>query len=210
MRAIHWFRNDLRLRDNTALRDAAEAADELLLLFVLDPALLGRPDTGAPRVRFLLDCLGRLDEDATRAGSRLVLRSGEPSQVIGRLVSETGAGLVTWNRDTTPAATARDARVRAAAARSGARVLERIDRVVFESGQITRKSGGSYSVYTPYNRAWMARIAEEPKLPERAPRLPAPMPGVESDPLPEPGRAGLRRRRDRDPDGAGAPRPGGG
>jgi deoxyribodipyrimidine photolyase len=51
MRGVHWFRNDLRLRDNTALADAASACDELVLLFVLDDALLAQ--AGPPRRRFL-------------------------------------------------------------------------------------------------------------------------------------------------------------
>ena len=42
-RTVHWFRNDLRLHDNTALAAAAAGADEFLLLFVLDPALLEGP-----------------------------------------------------------------------------------------------------------------------------------------------------------------------
>jgi len=40
MRAIHWFRSDLRLGDNTALAAAAARADEMAFIFVLDDRLL--------------------------------------------------------------------------------------------------------------------------------------------------------------------------
>jgi deoxyribodipyrimidine photo-lyase len=38
MRAVHWFRNDLRLGDNTALAAACARAEELVPLFVVDPS----------------------------------------------------------------------------------------------------------------------------------------------------------------------------
>jgi deoxyribodipyrimidine photolyase len=40
MRAIHWFRSDLRLRDNTVLAVAAARADEMAVVFVIDDRLL--------------------------------------------------------------------------------------------------------------------------------------------------------------------------
>ena len=40
--AIHWFRNDLRLRDNTALAASARAGDALAGLYVFDERLLAR------------------------------------------------------------------------------------------------------------------------------------------------------------------------
>ena len=36
MRAIHWFRSDLRLADNSALAAACRKAKALVLVFVLD------------------------------------------------------------------------------------------------------------------------------------------------------------------------------
>src|SRR5689334_6770214 len=71
MRAVHWFRNDLRLEDNTALAAACAHADELVPLFVLDPYLLGEPGEGGARERpynrispkrshFLLESLAEL------------------------------------------------------------------------------------------------------------------------------------------------------
>ena len=41
MRGLHWFRNDLRLADNTALNRLAERAEQWLPVCVLDPRLLG-------------------------------------------------------------------------------------------------------------------------------------------------------------------------
>ena len=62
-RGLHWLRNDLRLRDNTALEELCRSSDRLVTLFVLDDRLLASERMGAPRVQFLLDCVGRLASD---------------------------------------------------------------------------------------------------------------------------------------------------
>jgi deoxyribodipyrimidine photo-lyase len=38
-RAIYWFRNNLRLRDNPSLTDAIARSEELLLVYVINPQL---------------------------------------------------------------------------------------------------------------------------------------------------------------------------
>ncbi len=184
MRGVFWFRSDLRLRDNRGLAALASRVDELAPVFVLDEGLLASERTGAPRVRFLLDCLERLASELARRGSRLVLRRGRPEREIPRLARECRADWVAWNRDPSPFARRRDRRVQAALERQGARVLTCKDRVVFESGEVLSASGRPYSVYTPYRKAWRARFDREPQLPERAPRLPRPIPRTPSARLP--------------------------
>ncbi len=193
-RAVHWFRNDLRLRDNTALISAADA-DELALVFVLDPRLIGGARQRTPRARFLLDALARL-EKSLPDHQRLIVAKGRPETVIPRLVADTGATRLTFNRDTTPFAQRRDAEVRRRVEKTGARVDAVKDRVGFEADQVRKPDGGSYVVYSPYARRWYQRIAEEPMRPRRAPRLPAAIPDLDSLPLPAP---------DADPDGATLP-----
>ena len=50
-RGLHWFRNDLRLQDNTALDALADRAEQWLGVFVLDPRLVYGPRAGSPRLR---------------------------------------------------------------------------------------------------------------------------------------------------------------
>jgi deoxyribodipyrimidine photo-lyase len=178
VRALHWFRSDLRVADNTALRAAALRADQLTGVFVFDHRLLHGPKAGTARVSFLLDCVARLGAELERRGSALVLRHGDPESELVRLAAQTRAGLVTWNRDYGPFARARDARVTHALERAGVRVETFRDRVVFESDQVRTRAGRPFAVYTPYRRAWLARWRLEPALPAPAPRLPPPIPRV--------------------------------
>lgn len=185
MRAIHWFRHDLRLRDNAALSAAAASADELIPLFVLDDRLLGPLEPASPRTRFLLDCVARLSRDLEARGSRLVVRRGDPVAELAKLVAETRAGLVTFGRSYSPAAVRRDARARAAASKEGARIAETKDHVVFESREVLSREGRPYAVYSPYRRAWERAWAASPQEPLRVPKLPPVAAGVASTALPD-------------------------
>ena len=60
MRALHWFRSDLRLRDNTALAEAALRSDQLALVFVFDERLLRGSRVGPPRLGFLWQALEQI------------------------------------------------------------------------------------------------------------------------------------------------------
>lgn len=63
----------------------------MIPVFVFDRALLLHPETGAGRVRFMLDCLRALDRDLRSRSGRLILRAGNPVEVLPQLVKDTGA-----------------------------------------------------------------------------------------------------------------------
>src|SRR5262245_63445290 len=93
---IWWIRRDVRLHDNPALARALAGGGPVLPLFVLDPALLGGRHHGAAARRrgFLFAGLRALDEDLRARGSRLVMRTGSPAQVLDALVREIDARAV--------------------------------------------------------------------------------------------------------------------
>ncbi len=172
LRALHWFRSDLRVRDNTGLHAAAEGASSLACVFVFDPKLLA--NAGAPRVRFMRDCVRRLARDLERRGQILLLRSGEPAAEITRLAGELRCERVTWNRDYGPYARARDAAVGHRLGALGVGVETHKDRVVFEADEILTLAGRPYSVYSPYRAAWWTRYRALPLEPSGALKLPPP------------------------------------
>jgi deoxyribodipyrimidine photo-lyase len=190
MRALHWFRNDLRLHDNTAFAAAAAAADELVPVFVFDPHFADK-NCGAPRLRFLLDCVQRLAADLDARGCPLVVRRGDPVEEIPRLLDDSRAGLLTFNRDYSPYACSRDDAVRRAAERVGVRVQDHKDRVIFESGEVLSRQGRPFSIYTPYRRAWLERFARHPLSLSPRLRLRPPVPRLVRGKLPTPAELGV-------------------
>ncbi len=152
--AVVWFRRDLRLADNPAWSAASQAADRLLALFVLDPAVL---DTAGDRRRdLLLAHLGALDARLRDRGGALLVRRGRPFEVVPEVARAVGAASVHVNGDTSGAAQRRDEAVRAALGPEVAWDL-RWGCHVLPPGSVTSPSSGAiHQVFTPFHRAWSA------------------------------------------------------
>jgi len=75
-RAIHWFRRDSRLHDNTALRKAVEQAESVVPVFVVEDAFQTGPDVGAARAAFLFKSVSELDASLDALGQKLIIRYG--------------------------------------------------------------------------------------------------------------------------------------
>jgi deoxyribodipyrimidine photo-lyase len=160
--AIHWFRRDLRLLDNTALSLATREMDEVIGLFVLDPQLLESKDTAPVRVAFLYTALRALAKSLEDKGGRLIVRRGDYATEISKLVRETGADAVYFNRDYTSYARRRDDEVTTALEKIGCTVVTAKDLVIIEKDELLTGNGNPYTVYTPFKRRWLAIIGENP------------------------------------------------
>lgn len=164
MRGIHWFRSDLRLRDNPALSLLADRAEAWLAVFVLDPEILARHPESTARTRFLLDCVASLAADLEARGVSLRILEGRPERVLADLAVELRCSVVSYNRAVTPLAERRDARVDTALRRRGVEPLVAYDRTVFGADEVRTRTGGAFSVYTPYRRAWWTAWHAAPRL----------------------------------------------
>jgi deoxyribodipyrimidine photo-lyase len=155
-----WFRRDLRLSDNPALTEAVRAVGrdgEVVPLFCLDPQLWD--SAGDNRRAFLVGCLDALDASI---GGHLVIRSGEPSDVVPGLAAEVGADEVFVARDHGPYGTQRDAAVGDALRAAGRALVEVGSPYAVEPGAVLNGSGQPYKVFTPYARAWATHGWPEP------------------------------------------------
>ena len=74
--AIVWFRRDLRLRDNPALRAALDTSEQVVPVFVFDDRMLHGRHASGPRTQFLLECLDELAAGLRDRGANLVIRHG--------------------------------------------------------------------------------------------------------------------------------------
>ena len=97
--AIHWFRRDLRITDNTALAAAAKEAEEVIPVYVVSDWKKKHRWTGAARQTFLCGSLASLDGNLRALGSRLIVREGEAEEALVKLARETQAEAVFANRD---------------------------------------------------------------------------------------------------------------
>jgi deoxyribodipyrimidine photo-lyase len=102
-----WYRNDLRLHDHEPLHQALQRqATQILPVYCIDPRQFnetpfGFSKTGAFRAQFLLESLADLRRSLQQRGSDLILRWGEPENVIPQLVQQFGVTAVHYHSEVT-------------------------------------------------------------------------------------------------------------
>jgi deoxyribodipyrimidine photo-lyase len=163
---------DLRIHDNPALAAAARRSDRVVPLFVLDPAILGSPATGANRLRFLRRSLEDLDRSLRRLGAGLVVRSGDPVDQAVRLAREAGAEAIHLSDDVSAYAARRLRRLSRAA--DGERIAVRTfpGVTVVPAGELAPAGADHFRVFTPYWRRWTAAGRRAVLAPPRRLALP--------------------------------------
>ena len=178
---IVWFRQDLRLADNPALRQAADSGRSVIPVFVLDDETAGEWATGAASRWWLHHSLSSLAGDLEARGVHLVLRKGRAQGVITSLVKETGASAVFWNRCYEPFAVKRDTAIKALLIESGVEVASFNGALLVEPWTVKTKAGDPYKVFTPFWRQAREHIDASDPLP--APRKLTPWKSIASDSL---------------------------
>lgn len=184
-RHLMWFRRDLRLGDNPALLAAGADNAEVVPVFVIDPRFV---QSGAPRLAFLHDCLTSLDASLRQAsGTGLVIRHGDPAQVIPALAHDLGADSVVVSRDYSPYGRTRDAAVAEMLQGSGCRLRGVGSPYAVDPGKVRKGDGDPYAVFTPFSKIWRQVGWDAPHLgPSDGFRwMGAGSPGVVSEPFPE-------------------------
>ena len=164
---VVWFGNDLRLADHPALTAAAESGAPVLPLYILDDETAGRLRMGGASRWWLHGSLASLAKDLRQRGGELCLRRGKASEVIERLLAETGASAIHATRGYEPWEPGLAKAVADICETSGAEFRTFGGRLLFEPGTITTGDGKPYRVFTPF---WKACLASE------APRAPLPVP----------------------------------
>ena len=180
--AIIWLRRDLRVADNPALAAACARADRVVPVYVHAPGEDGDWAPGAASRWWLHHSLERLDARLRRLGAPLLIRRGPSADALLALARETGATLVLWNRLYEPLAAARDATVATRLADAGLAVETSNAAMWIEPDGPRTGAGGPYRVFTPYWRACLPRLDQQP-APIAAPARIAGVAGLASLPL---------------------------
>lgn len=151
--SLMWFRRDLRLEDNPALVAAVKASQsgKVTPLFVLDPMFLTR--SGAPRLAFLFRSLRDLNDQMS--GS-LVVRIGNPVDIVAQVAKEVGAMEVFAAKDFAPYGQKRDVAVAKALAKIGKKLNQVGSPYAVDPGTVRKADNTPYAVFTPFSKVWLA------------------------------------------------------
>jgi deoxyribodipyrimidine photo-lyase len=163
-----WFRRDLRTHDNAALSAALASCDTVHCVFVFDREILDALPRADRRVEFIRESLVELDvalrELAAKPHAGLIVMHGWAADSVPALARELGADAVFSARDYEPQAVLRDQKVRAELMAHRISMALVKDHVIFEQREVLTQTGKPYGVFTPYKRAWLARLGDAPPL----------------------------------------------
>ena len=160
VRALVWFRRDLRDYDHAALYHALKRARQVVCAFVFDREILDAlADPADRRVEFIHASVTELQQALEAKGGGLVVRHGIARDEIVRLAADFQAEAVFFNHDDDPAALARDAAVEAELKQHAIAVHHSKDCVIFEREEVLTAGGTPYSVFTPYKNAWLKKLS---------------------------------------------------
>ena len=162
--SIQWFRADLRLSDNPALTAAADAGD-VLPIYILDDESAGQDAMGEASRAWLHHSLSALDKSL---GGNLCVLRGDAGDVLKRLVTETGASSVHWNRCYEPWRIIRDSVIKTTMQDMGVEVASHNGSLLWEPWNVKKDDGTPYKVFTPFYRRGCLN-APPPRQPIAAP-----------------------------------------
>lgn len=154
---IHWFRRDLRVAGNPALRkNFKKHSGHVLGVFAFDSTFLSRPDFSHNRFAFFIETLKELKKELLNQGSDLLILDGTPDSAFELLLTELKKHNIpwpqtwSWNRDYEPFARERDTRIENWLKKQQIECHIERDHLVIEPDEIEK----FYQVFTPYSKKW--------------------------------------------------------
>lgn len=170
---IMWFRQDLRVQDNTALINACQECDKLALVFCFDPNILERFGYDDTRLLFLRSILYTLKQELIKQGNDVYIVNGDPKTEIPKLAKQIGASKVYANKSYGPYGQDRDTHISQILAQQGRILSLHEDYILIDPQHIK-----PYKVYRPFFNAWDTIPKQTPTTTPCIPPIPDNIPPI--------------------------------
>ena len=179
MRALVWFRSDLRADDNTALSAACSTADRGVAgIFLVCPQQWRKHDWADIKVEFLLRNLACLAERLKRLRIPLLVREAarfvDAPDILLEVAGRLRCDALYFNREYETNEQRRDAAVTKAFGQEGISVRSFDDQTIVPPDVPRASTGRFYTMFTPFKRSWIACAREREARPVPEPH---PLPG---------------------------------
>jgi deoxyribodipyrimidine photo-lyase len=142
---IMWFRRDLRLCDNPALLQAAEFP--IIPLFIWDEGDPYKP--GGASQWWLDKSLMSLQKSLNAYGLKLILRRGNPLEILDEIIKSHNVSALYWNRCYEPYSIGRDKKIKESF-KSHVNCQSFNASLLAEPWTLKTQAGTPYEIFTPY------------------------------------------------------------
>ena len=159
MKSLVWFRNDLRIDDNPALKQACCSSDEVYGLYIYSPDQLKLHNEANCKIQFMIENLKSLVESLNKLNIPLIIIASngykdEPNEILN-LVNKWSITNVSWNNQFGIDEETRDGKVKEILEQNNINYALFDDQVVYSPGTFKTGEGNPYSVFTPFKRRWV-------------------------------------------------------
>ncbi|MFT6414067.1 MAG: deoxyribodipyrimidine photo-lyase, partial [Glaciecola sp.] len=82
---VMWFKRDLRIRDNSALKIAREQTSPLVLIYIIEPMMIDDPHMDIRHWRFICQSIKDLNEQLAEFNASISILFGNAVEVLSKL-----------------------------------------------------------------------------------------------------------------------------
>ena len=165
MKSLVWFRSDLRLHDNPALKEASIVSNEIHAVYVYSNEQLRAHNEANVKVDFLIKNLFSLEEKLNNLNIPLTIIKGSgfegDSELILHLAKEREIEKVFCNSEFGEDETNRDQQTLKVLKDSEIEFQSFHDKVIYSPGSLRTGQDKPYSVFTPFKRKWIEHFDME-------------------------------------------------
>jgi len=159
MEALVWFRSDLRLEDNPALRNAFKNSKKVHAIFIFSNHQLKKHNEANIKIEFTIKNLFLLEKKLTKLNVPLTIIESngfdDNASLIGRFIDKQNINEVFWNNQFGEDEAVRDQLVKNYLDGKNIKVNTFNDQTIYEPGFLKTGQGLPYSVFTPFKRKWI-------------------------------------------------------
>ena len=159
MKSLMWFRNDLRMDDNPALREACKSSDEVHAIYIYSQNQNKEHNEANCKTEFFIENLKALESELSNINIPLNIINSvgfkDNSELISSYVKNNSLDKVFWNNQFGIDESERDVSVQNHLEDKNIKFENFDEQVVFTPGSILTGEGKPYSVFTPFKRRWI-------------------------------------------------------
>jgi len=159
MEALVWFRSDLRLDNNPALKNAFENSKKVHAIFIFSNKQLKKHNEANVKIDFIIKNLFLLEKKLTKLNVPLTIIESngfdDDASLVGKFIENKNIDKAFWNNQFGEDEAVRDNQVRSELDGRNIKVSTFNDQIVYEPGFLKTGQGLPYSVFTPFKRKWI-------------------------------------------------------
>ena len=156
-RILFWYRKDLRVNDNKALIKAFALSKAITSIYIFDETY-PYDFNSKSRSWFLSESLKELNKKWEKAGSRLLIQRGSPSNLIPFVAKKINAKYIFWNKATEPYEIERDEKIKTDLKNSNIEIIDLWDHLLINPSEISTGSNTPYTVYGPFFKKFKDKL----------------------------------------------------